>query len=148
MRARDGFTILELVIVLMIGAMTMGVVSQQYGRTQGRRAVANARDAMILTASQARAEAMRSGQLVYLRVRPDLGVVRVATSSGEVLHTLRAAEFDARMVGSTVSMCYTSRGFALPGCTTFTGKTQLGFVRGIDTASVEILSLGQVRREQ
>ena len=148
MRGREGFTLVELVIVLMIGAMAMGVVSQQYARVEQQRAVANARDAMIMTAYRARAEAMRSGRVVYLRVRPDSGVVRVGTAAGPVLHTLDGDEFGARMVGPSLSMCYTSRGYAMPGCTTFTGEQKLQFIRGADTAAVSILSLGQVRRER
>lgn len=139
---------LELVIVLMISAMAMGMLTQQYARVEQQRAVANARDAMIMTAYRARAEAMQSGRVVYMRVRPDSGLVRVGLSSGEVLHTLRSEEFGTRMVGASLSVCYTARGYALPGCTDFSGEADLEFIRGADTAAVTVASLGQVRRER
>jgi len=149
MRNRSGFTIIELIFVLMLSGIVMAVGVQQYNRVANQRAVGNARDALILTSLRARSEAVRSGQLVHMRVRPDLGLVRVETSDGRVLHTLRSADYRTQMVGSQLSVCYSSRGYALSGCTAGLGAERgVGFVRGRDTAAVSILPLGQVRRRQ
>lgn len=146
MHDRHGFTLIEMAFVLMIGAILVGMGGRQYSQLANERAVGNARDALILTAYRARAEAMRSGGLVHMRVRPDSGLVRVSTTAGELLHTLDADDYGARMVGGTMSVCYTARGYALPGCTSFGDSRAVGFARGADTAAVVVLPLGQLRR--
>lgn len=148
MKTRPGFTLIEMAFVLMIGAIIMGVGSREYSQLANERAVGNARDALILTAYRARSEAMRSGSIVHMRVRPDSGLVRVSTASGQLLHTLDAAAYGTTMVGGPMSVCYTARGYALPGCTSFTDGRAVGFARGADTAAVVVLPLGQVRRAE
>lgn len=146
MAKRHGFTLIEMVFVLMIGGILMGVGSREYARLSSDLAVGNARDAMILAGSRARSEAMRSGTLTYLRVRPDVGLVEIENSGGDVLHTLDAAEYGASIAGAALSVCYTARGYALPGCTSFSDVRTVAFFRGPDTASAVVLPLGQVRR--
>lgn len=146
MRNQQGFTLVEVVFVLMIGGILMGVGTREYARLSSQMAVGNARDAMIQTASRARGEAMRSGSLIYMHVRPDEGTVAVETAGGQVLHTLDAAEFGAQLAGEEISVCYTSRGYALPGCTTVAGVETVHFFRGADSAAVVVMALGQVRR--
>lgn len=136
----------ELVIVLMVGAMVAGMASRGYVAVANERAVGNARDAMIQTAFRARAEAMRTGSVVFMHVRPDSGLVRVEAASGAQLYLLDAAEYEADMVGPEMSLCYTARGYALPGCSTIDRVRGLGFARGGDTAAVAILPLGQIWR--
>lgn len=148
MHNRNGFTLIEMIFVLMIGALVIGVGSREYTRVSGQRAVGNARDAMILTAYRARSEAMRSGQVVYLSVQPDQGLARVVTPTDSVLHRLDVAEYGVGMVGSGMRVCYTARGYAMPGCSTFPSDPTLGFYRNGDTVSVKVTVLGQVRRAE
>lgn len=146
MRNRHGFTLVEVVFVLMIGGIIMSVGTREYARLSSQLAVGNARDAMIQTAARARSEAMQSGSLIYLQIRPDDGLVEVETSAGDVLYTLDAADYGAELSGDELSVCYTSRGYALPGCTTVSTVETLHFFRGPDSAAVVVMPLGQVRR--
>ena len=75
---RSGFTLLEMLLVVLIGGVILTMGTRQYSGISNRRAVINAANAMVLTANRARSEAMRSGRLVYLQVRPDSGLARVA----------------------------------------------------------------------
>jgi hypothetical protein len=108
--------------------------------------VAGARDAAIRVAYDARAEALRSGRVVYMFVLPDSNLMRVETSTGQVLQELDSEDFEADMVGRSASVCYTARGYALPGCTTVSSGHPVGFTRGGDSSAVVILPLGQVRK--
>jgi prepilin-type N-terminal cleavage/methylation domain-containing protein len=146
MRVREGFTLMEMIIVLMVGSMVLGVASRELVDVANERAVAGARDAAIRVAQEARSEALRSGRVVYMVVLPDSDVIRVETSAGQVLHTLNSGDFQADMVGRSASVCYTARGYALPGCTTVNAGHPIGFTRGGDSSAVVIRPLGQVEK--
>ncbi|NIP80990.1 MAG: prepilin-type N-terminal cleavage/methylation domain-containing protein [Gemmatimonadetes bacterium] len=143
---RSGFTVIEMLIVMVLGAIILGVGTKSYARAENRRAVINARDAMILTAYRARSEAVRTGRMIYLDIDPEDGLVEIATSDS-VLATLDADDYGARMVGNETTLCYTGRGYALPSCgDNLTADRPVGFIRGRDTARVVVLPLGQIRR--
>lgn len=145
---RSGFTMIELLVVIVVGSVVLAIGTRQFSTISNQRAVTNASNAMVQTASRARAEAMRSGRLVYMRVRPDLGQVEV-DNSVEDLHMLDMSDYGVTMSGSGFTVCYAARGFALPGCTTFNNTVlDVGFARGGATAGVKVMPLGQVRRSQ
>lgn len=146
---RSGFTIIEMLFVVIIGAVVLGVGTRAYARAGGQRAVENARDAMILMASRARSEAVRTGSLVYLEVDPDVGLVEIVNADDSVLVTLDAADYGARIVGQETALCYTARGFALPSCGDLSDANRtIAFARGPDTARAVMMPLGQIRRSQ
>ena len=145
---RSGFTIIEMLFVVIIGAVVLGVGTRAYGRADGQRAVRNARDAMILMGSRARSEAVRTGGLSYLEVDPDDDVVEVVHAADSVMVTLDAADYGAQIVGQETALCYTSRGFALPGCRDIDADRTIAFGRGPDTARAVLMPLGQIRRVQ
>ncbi|HUG41820.1 MAG TPA: prepilin-type N-terminal cleavage/methylation domain-containing protein [Longimicrobiales bacterium] len=144
---RSGFSMMELLVVILVGSVVLAMGTRQFSAISNQRAVSNASNALVQTASRARSEAMRSGRLVYMRVRPDLGRVRVDNSL-EDLHTLDMSDYGVTMNGTGFTVCYAARGYALPGCTTFSSVLDLGFARGGATAGVKVMPLGQVRRSQ
>lgn len=144
---RSGFTMIELLVVILVGSVILAMGTRQFSTISNQRAVSNASSAMVLTASRARSEALRSGRLVYLRVRPDLGQVRIDNSVDD-LHELDMSDYGVTMSGSSFTVCYTARGYALPGCTTFNAVLDLGFTRGGATMRVQVMPLGQMRRAQ
>lgn len=146
MRSRRGFTLIEMLIVLVVGSMVLGVASREFVHVADQRAVSNVRDEAIRVAYEARSEALRSGRVIYMHVVPDSNVMRVQTGTGEVLRELDSSDFRADMVGNRASVCYTGRGYALPGCTTVKSNQAVGFTRGGDSTAVTILPLGQVRK--
>jgi prepilin-type N-terminal cleavage/methylation domain-containing protein len=145
MTNRNGFTVLELMLVLMIGGIIAGFAARGYAAVANERAAANARAALVRTAFHAQTEARRTGRMVYLNIRPDSGWAWVETSTGQVLHSVDASEYGATMVGAPLRLCYTARGYALPSCTNFSSPATIGYVRAADTSSVVVTALGQVR---
>lgn len=143
---RKGFTLLEMLLVVIIGGVILTMGTRQYSGISNRRATINAANAMVLTANRARSEAMRSGRLVYLQVKPDSGLARVGHSLSSILHTFDMDSYGGEMVGTNFTICYAARGYALPGCTTISGNRAVGFTRGNDTTAVVVMPLGQVRR--
>lgn len=142
---RSGFTLAEMLFVVIIGGMVLAMGTREYTSLGHQRATSNAGNALVHTVSRARSEAMRKGDIVYMWVRPDLGLVTVGTT-GDTIHTLDAGDYEAAMTGNSFRVCYAARGYALPGCTDISSAQLVGYVRGMDTAWVQVLPLGQARR--
>lgn len=145
---RSGFTMIELLVVLIVGAVVLGVSTRQFSTISNERAVVNAANAVIQTANRARSEAMRSGKIVYLEAVVSTGLVRVDTAS-TTLHTLDLNEYGVSMSGTDFTVCYSARGYALPGCTTVdSGVLDVTLARGAASEVIRVMPLGQIRRLQ
>ncbi|TVP77414.1 MAG: prepilin-type N-terminal cleavage/methylation domain-containing protein [Gemmatimonadales bacterium] len=141
---RKGFTLLELIIVIVIGTILSGIVLLAFSQVQGQLAVRNANASFLSLHSQARAFAVERGENVRFVVDRDAVQVRVElVSSGEVLNSLSfGQEFDVTMTGSGSSeLVFTPRGVADGSGSRFTVE----FVRGPRNRTVEVLQLGQAR---
>lgn len=148
-RPRAGFTLVELMFVLLIAAVLLGIGMKQFGRLQVRHQVANARDALVYMGVRAQSEAMKHGNLVRIEIWPDTNMAKIVTPSDSTLERIRFdSQFNADMIGSAVAACYSSRGFALPSCTTTGLPKNIGFVIGSDTASAKVLPLGQIEKNE
>lgn len=143
---RAGVTMMELLLVLLLSGMAMGVAVRESAQITDQRAVSSARDAVLTTAMIARSEAMQRGRPVFVRVRPDVGLVQVGITADTILQTVRMSDYGVTMVGDHNWVCYTSRGYAMPGCTSIQSVTDVSFRRGSETAGLAILPLGQMRR--
>lgn len=155
-RGNGGFSVVELIFVVLLIAMLTGmVISPALSRAQARLEVQNARDAYIMLAARARAAAMNSGEVVRLEIVPATNHAWVAKASGDTIESIRYADggdFRVRVEtssGDTVRVCYTSRGFAMPipGCTTNPLPSTITFSRGSYEARAEVRGLGQVVRQ-
>jgi prepilin-type N-terminal cleavage/methylation domain-containing protein len=150
---RPGFTIIELVVVIMIGGVLGAVAIPQFSRYTERRAAVNARDAFVATVSQARTAAIRSGEDVLLQVDQANDRVRITLrSNGSTAAPpldLRTGPLRAEIVGTgAFTMCWVPRGFVIPGCGTRTAADSIvGFASpaGSDTAWARI-TLGRAER--
>jgi prepilin-type N-terminal cleavage/methylation domain-containing protein len=151
--ARPGFTVVEVIVALMVVAVLGGIAIPQISKQSSRRAAHNAREAFIATASKARAEAIRAGEEVLLRVDAanDRVLITMRRDGSTVAQPLDLNQGDIRgsiVGGADFTLCYVPRGFAMPGCGSATAAdTIVGFVspQGQDTAWARI-TLGRMER--
>lgn len=149
MRARNGFTMIEVIIVLAVSAILMSIAVPQIGRVQAQRAARNARDAFVWLANRARMASVERGETVQLSVDPTAKVAAMVTATGDTIDKISFTGDYAADVstsgGGTVTVCYTPRGYALSTCPS--SQQQVNFYGGADTASAVIRVLGQVVSE-
>ncbi len=142
----EGFTILELVVVMLIGSILIAVSAPAFGAVQRSRAVGNARDSFVWLAMRARAASIEKGEPVTLTVDPVAGKAVAVSSSGEGIDSLiftgEIAAGVSTSTGSSVQVCYSPRGYA----TCPDEAAWVTFRLGSDSARALIQPLGQVDR--
>ena len=144
---RSGFSIIELVVVLMVGSVLTSIAITEFNGVSGRFAVKGARQTLMSMHARARVQAVEFGQTVKLHVDPGGDSIWLSRD-GEVLDVLDfGKEFNVDIQTSTdseVRVCMNPRGFADTGCNSFTSPVTITFVLASDSASVLILTLGQM----
>ncbi len=144
---RSGFSIIELVVVLMVGSVLTSIAITEFNGVSGRFAVKGARQTLMSMHARARVQAVEFGQTVKLHVDPGGDSIWLSRD-GEVLDVLDfGKEFNVDIQTSTdseVRVCMNPRGFADTGCNSFTSPVTITFVLTSDSASVLILTLGQM----
>lgn len=144
---RPGFTLIELVLVLVIGGILAAVAIPPVSSYLQNRHMIQARDAFIMMAAQARAAAMEEGDYVLMTVSPDDDDVVVTRRDGTVLHTLdfTTGRTTDLLGDAEITICYTPRGFAHPACLDGGELPEtFGFTSGGDTVQAQ-LTLGRAR---
>ena len=144
---RSGFSIIELVVVLMVGSVLTSIAITEFNGVSGRFAVKGARQTLMSMHARGRVQAVEFGQTVKLHVDPGGDSIWLSRD-GEVLDVLDfGKEFNVDIQTSTdseVRVCMNPRGFADTGCNSFTSPVTITFVLASDSASVLILTLGQM----
>ncbi len=144
---RSGFSIIELVVVLMVGSVLTSIAITEFNGVSGRFAVKGARQTLMSMHARARVQAVEFGQTVKLHVDPGGDSIWLSRD-GEVLDVLDfGKEFNVDIQTSTdaeVRVCMNPRGFADTGCNSFTSPVTITFVLTSDSASVLIFTLGQM----
>lgn len=156
-RNRAGFSILELITVLVIGGVLVGITINSFSRVGGRMGVSSARSNFMSLNAQARSFAVERGVVVRLIVDPEANVVRVETGPAGAPVVLNRIDLQrefgvdiqvpagALSPAGTLVLCMTPRGIANTACNSFAGATRLTFVRGDREARLDLLPLGQAR---
>jgi prepilin-type N-terminal cleavage/methylation domain-containing protein len=153
MRGREGFTILELVIVLAIGGILATVVTATFSGVMDRIAVRSAQTEFLTLHAQTRALAIERGVSVRLAVDPTTGIVTIEQGCDGLGTVFQSRDFEGNHAvtletsGGTLGLCMTPRGYADPAQNTFDGETRIAFVRGDRLLSVVLFPLGQAVRE-
>jgi prepilin-type N-terminal cleavage/methylation domain-containing protein len=153
--ARPGFTLIEVLFVLLIVGIVGGIAIPRIGTFTSHRGVNNARDAFIRTGAQARAAAIQTGNDVEMRIDPANDRVTVVTVTNDTIAVLDLRngpiQADLSIPGRTATgaflVCYVPRGYARPDCGGESIPKTVRFVSvsGKHTAEARIL-LTQVER--
>ena len=144
---RSGFSIIELVVVLMVGSVLTSIAITEFNGVSGRFAVKGARQTLMSMHARTRVQAVEFGRTVRLHVDPVGDSIWLSRGS-DVLEVLNfGEEFHVDIETSTsseVRLCMNPRGFADTGCNSFVSPVTVTFVLISDTASVVLLPLGQM----
>lgn len=158
---RRGFTLIELVIVILIGSILTGVALNSFQNVQSRFAVQSAKRVYMSWHQRARSRAIESGETVVLFVWTTGDSAATLSRDGSSWRWSDVQRFDDELGVSLETQgnysfftCMTPRGYADTSCgswgatygytATFSDTIRLRFRQSADTASVLILPMGQV----
>jgi prepilin-type N-terminal cleavage/methylation domain-containing protein len=148
MRKDDrGFTIIEMMVVVMIGAILATIAMQSFQGVQGRAAARAARNTFVSLHARTRANAIERGQIVKLNIDKDGDSVWITRGTTQVEAVRMGGEdFGVDIQGSgTLTLCMTPRGYAEINCNNFTSTQTLVFEAGGDTARIDMQTMGQLK---
>lgn len=146
MRGRRGFTLVEMMVVLVLGTILTQMAVKGFGNVwsdiQAREAVGVFKGLVART----RAQAIESG-IPTMLLADISGDSAMVIANGRIVETVRFGELgvDIQAAGGDIRICMTPRGFANPNCNSFNAPLEIAFVRGVEADTMEILPLGQVR---
>lgn len=146
---RPGFTLIEILTVVVIGAVLTSVAVGAFARQTARQNAENARNALVHLGLRARSSAIERGERIILTLDPAEDVANIRTDAGDVLETKRfREEYGVDVMTGTdevVTVCFTPRGFAAQGaCTNVDKDLTILFRAGNHTKSARVRPLGQV----
>ncbi len=145
MNRKRGFTVIELLIVLMVGAVLTGIAFRSFSGVQGKMAARQARLVFASLHARTRAQAIEMATTTQLNIdfaRDSVWIQRGATRI-ETLRFRETMDVDIRGTG-TLRLCMSPRGFAETACNSFNTTQTVVFAAGSDTAGVQIRTLGQL----
>lgn len=145
---RTGFTLLELLIVLVIGGILTSLTIRSFSQVHGSLGTSTAQSAFTAMHAQARALAVERGERILFVVDPETGVVSLEDEDGASVQSRNFdGEYDVSIAttGGEIRLCMTPRGFADPRCGNVSDRVEVRFTRGDRTRTLELLPLGQVR---
>jgi prepilin-type N-terminal cleavage/methylation domain-containing protein len=146
-RRTRGFTLIEVLIVLVISTILMSMAVKAFGATSSNLAARQARNVFNGMAARARAQAIESGFTTMLVANIPGDSVWIF-ANGRVVENVRFAEelgVDIRASAATVRICMSPRGYANTTCNSFNSTVKMAFVQGAESETIEILPLGQIR---
>lgn len=158
---RRGFSLLELLMIVLISALMVGIFVPVAGSVQKRMSLTNAKNTMVFLAARARSHAANRGAIAILDIDPanNRAWIRLRgdTLADSFVDFERDHEADLLLtdpysgapaeVGESgvLSICYSPRGYAQQGCIDVPRlPLRLRFTRGGKSDSVEIRALGQI----
>lgn len=147
MNQKNGFTIIELAVVIIIASVILTTTVRSFGSVGDRRSVRAAQATFESMHSRARAHAIERGTVVELHIdgSGDSVWIQAGTEQLEVVNFSDALEVDLRGYPSDdVTLCMSPRGFAKESCNSFTSLGAAFFVAGDELLWAAFLPLGQL----
>jgi prepilin-type N-terminal cleavage/methylation domain-containing protein len=146
-RRNRGFTIIEVIVVLVIGGALMSIAVKGFGTTASHTSARQARNVFNGMAARARAQAIESGRNTVL-IADASGDSVLIMANGQIVENVRFGEemgVDIQTTQDVTRLCMNPRGYADQDCNSFKTTVKMAFVQGNQSMSLEILPLGQIR---
>lgn len=146
MKTKRGFTLIEVVVVLTVGAILLGISVVAFGQVRSGMAVREGTRIFASFHARARAQAVEFGQTVEFHVDVDGDSIWVERNDTvlERANLMTELGVDMRSSSSTYRLCMNSRGYGQTSCNSFSSLVIVGFMNGADTATVRMLPLGGI----
>jgi prepilin-type N-terminal cleavage/methylation domain-containing protein len=145
MTKRSGFTIIELLVVLVVGVILLSIVVDGMDGYQTKSAIRQARNVFLSMHARTRAQAVEFGQITQLNVDSDGDSVWISRNDTTLAVVQFRTDMGVDIYGDGVAtLCMTPRGFADSSCNSFGESTMnVRFIQGGRASDVSILPLGQ-----
>jgi prepilin-type N-terminal cleavage/methylation domain-containing protein len=151
-RTPSGFTLIELVVVILVGSILVGVAISSFQNAQAGYAARNGRVMYETLHQLARARSIEMGQTMRLIVDASgdsAYILHIDSTVTDVTHFRDELGVDLVSNPSRFLICMTPRGYADPDCpalpdTAISIPVFLGFKQAGDSSVVVILPMGQL----
>jgi prepilin-type N-terminal cleavage/methylation domain-containing protein len=151
-RNTRGFTLVELVTVILIGSILVTIALSTFQSAQAQFAARSAKTMYATLHQRARSKAIEMGETVILFVNTTGDSALIVSSSGitDVTRFRSQLNVDLRSTPASFIMCMTPRGYSDPTCPAyaFTATTNtpitLEFWMNADSSTLAILPMGQL----
>lgn len=149
-RSRSGFTIIELVIVIVVGSILTSIALTQISGAQGRVAVKGARTTYASIHARARAHGIEMGQNVLFHVDATGDSIWIEHDGAVMEKVLFRSEqnVDLRITptGSPTAftLCFSPRGYTDVTCNTTNAVLSVEFWQAPDSTTLLMFPMGQL----
>ncbi len=152
---RPGFSMIEMVIVMIIAGIIAAFTIPSFNNAQQNRMAENARDSFVWLAAKARSRAIEMGTTWLLEIDPNTErawiVKRNPTVAADTLQTVsyptEYASTISTAANTVITLCFNSRGYAWACAGTSPGaNVEITFTHAQRTSLVRVKPLGQVQR--
>jgi prepilin-type N-terminal cleavage/methylation domain-containing protein len=142
-----GFSMLEMLVVIMIVGILVTMVTQAFGPVQNRLSTRSAEQALLQLKSVARTRAVERGTIAALVVDVAGDVAYVRQDADVVTSFSFKSELGVTVTSDadSIVLCMSPRGYANLDCNSFVSTTGLTFTVGASTRSVRINPMGQIK---
>jgi type II secretion system protein H len=123
MQSRRGFTLIEIIVVIIVGTALTGIVSLSLSNVQQATALDQSHRMLSSMLQRARTQAIQEGRSIELRLDGPNDYAAVVRNDGGTVSTLAEFSFEAELgidlslaSGTTATICFGPNGVANTRC--------------------------------